>query len=504
MLEYDVIVIGAGVSGACTARELSRFKLKTAVLEKAPDLCAGASKGNSATVHSGHDAAYGTKKALYNVLGNKMYDRLCQELCVPFQRNGTYVFAVTDHDMDELARLKENADRNQVPGVRLLSYPELIRQSPGWSPKVKGALFAPTGGVVCPYSLVFALCANAAENGVDFYRNTEVCGIRKEGGRFFIHTGCGDFSSKYIFNCAGVYADDMNNFVSSRKIRIIPRKGSHIILDKKLAPYVDATLCQPPSVLPGGGHTKGMGLMPTDGGTVLLGCEAVDIGDKTDVSTTRQGLDEILSYFETNWRFLPQSRYFPEFPKNLIIGAFSSVRPHPDTDDFILGEAPDAPGFINIAGFESPGITAAPAVAKDLVRDSAERFGWEPNPGFNPIRKAEKPFREMTEEEMEEAIRQDPDYGKIVCRCEQVTRAEVLRAIRDPLGARTVNEVKMRTRAGMGRCQGGFCSPEIVSILVQELRIPMNQVTLCGAGSEILGKEACLEESQEEKEGSGA
>ncbi|HIT66012.1 MAG TPA: FAD-dependent oxidoreductase [Candidatus Merdisoma merdipullorum] len=420
---------------------------------------------------------------------------MCEELSVPFRRNGTYVFAVTELDMAEIRRLKKNADKNQVPGVRLLSHSELVRQSPGWSGQVQGALYAPTGGVVCPYSLVFALCENAAENGVDFYLDTAVTGIRKEEDRFFVSTGRGIFSSRWVFNCAGVYADDMNNFVSGKKFRIIPRKGSHVILDKKLGPYVDATLCQPPSVLPGGGHTKGMGLMPTDGGTVLLGCEAFDIEDKTDVSTTRRGLDEILNYFEENWSFLPQSRYFPFFPRELIIGAFSSVRPHPETDDFILGEAEDVPGFINMAGIESPGITAAPAIAEDLVSDAARRYHWQTNPGFHPVRKAVKPFREMTEEEMEEAIRQNPDYGRIVCRCEQVTKAEILRAIRGPLGARTVNAVKMRTRAGMGRCQGGFCSPEILSILSEELHIPLNRVTLCGAGSELLGPEAALEDS---------
>lgn len=497
-MNYDVIVIGSGISGACAARELTKYQLRIAVLEKGTDLCAGATKGNSATIHSGHDAAYGSLKAYYNVRGNAMYDTLCRELSVPFTRNGTIVFAANEADMAEVRRLKANADKNEVPGVQVLTREELMDLESYWGPEVRGGLYAPTGGMVCPYSLVYALCENAALNGVDFFLETQVTDIQKTPSGFSVQTTRGNFTASCIFNCAGTHADDINNFVSKQKIRIIPRKGSHIILDKKLFPYVHATWCQTPSILPDGGHTKGMGVMPTVDHTIILGCEARQVEDKDDNSTTREGLDDILDYFEENWRHLPISKYYPKFPRHMIIGAFAGIRPHPETDDFILGEPSDAPGFINMAGIESPGVTAAPAIAADLVSRAAQTYHWKENPDFNPIRQAKKPFREMNDAEREAAILENPDYGKLVCRCEQVTKAEIPDAIRGPLGARSVNGVKMRTRAGMGRCQGGFCSPEIVRILSQELQIPMTEVTLSGGKSNILTCETCMEVAEDE------
>ena len=492
-MTYDAVVIGSGISGASIARELSKYSLRTAVLEKSSDLCAGATRGNSATVHSGHDAAHGTLKAKYNVLGNAMYDVLCEELSVPFVRNGTILFAVSEEEMSEVRRLKENADQNSVPGVRILNREELEEIESGWGGEVIGGLYAPTGGMVCPYTLTFALCENAAENGVDFYRDTEVTGIERQGEGYLLHTSGGTFHAAYVFNCAGVHADEMNNFVSARTFRILPRKGEHIILDKKLAPYVKATWSQPPHDLPSGGHTKGMGLMPSVDGTVILGCDAHDVYSKEDMSTTDVGLKEILSYFEENWRHLPLHRVCPQFPRSMVIGAFGGLRPHPEGDDFIIGEVEDAPGFFNMAGIESPGLTAAPAIARDLTQQAAEKYGFPANEKFQPLRKRPKPFREMDQAEREAAIASDPDYGKLICRCEQVTRAEVLQAVRGPVGARSVNGVKMRTRAGMGRCQGGFCGPEVVRILSEELGIPLTAVLQSGTGSEVLCGAICEE-----------
>lgn len=493
-MNYDAIIIGSGISGSSLARELARYRLRTAVLEKGGDLCSGATRGNSATVHSGHDATFGTLKAKYNVLGNAMYDRLCAELSVPFRRNGTILFAASGAEWREAERLKKNADKNGVPGVRLLSREELEKLEGGWGEGVLGGLYAPTGGMVCPYTLAFALCENAAENGVDFYRGTEVTAIEKRPtGGFLLHTGGGDFTARYVFNCAGTHADEMNSFVSAHTFRIFPRKGEHIILDRKLAPYVRATWSQMPHDLPSGGHTKGMGLMPTVDGTILLGCDAHDVSDKDDMSTTSAGLEEVLGYFEENWHHLPISRACPQFPKHMVIGAFAGLRPHPEGDDFILGEAEDAPGFFNMAGIESPGVTAAPAIARDIAVQAAEKYGFPLNGGFQPLRRRPKPFREMDQEEREAAIAADPDYGRLICRCEQVTRAEVLQAIRGPVGARSVSGVKMRTRAGMGRCQGGFCGAEVVWMLSEELGIPMTAVRQGGEGSEVLCRPVCEE-----------
>jgi len=493
-MEFDVIIIGSGISGACAAREISRYRLRALVVEKGYDLCAGATRGNSATVHSGHDAEYGSLKALYNVRGNAMYDALCADLDVPFTRSGTVIFATNEAEMAEVRRLKENADRNGVPGCEVLTRDALNALEDGWGGDVVGALYAPTGGVVCPYTLAFALCENAAENGVAFRTDTEVRGIRRTDGGYRLTTSRGELTAACVFNCAGTHADEMNNFVSGHTLRIIPRKGEHILLDCKLAPYVQRVWSQTPSALPGGGHTKGMGVIPSVDRTVILGCDAHEVHDKDDTSTTAAGTGEILRYFERNWRHLPISRAIPEFPRSMVIGAFGGLRPHSDTDDFVLGQPADAPGFYNMAGIESPGLTAAPAIAEALVAQAAQSRGWVKNPGFNPLRRRPKPFREMTADERREAIARDPDYGRFVCRCEQVTLAEIKQAIRSPLGARTVNGVKMRTRAGMGRCQGGFCGPDVVRILSEELGIPMTEVTRCGGDSRILAGETCVEE----------
>ena len=497
MKTYDAIVIGSGITGSCTARELAKYDLKIAVLEKSYALCAGATRTNSATVHSGHDALNGSLKAYYNVRGNAMYDKLCADLDVKFNRNGTILFCLNDADMETAKRLKENADRNGVPNVQVLTREELNKLPDGeWGDDVVGAMYAPSGGMVCPYTLTFAICENAADNGVDFYLNTPVTDIKKvfkEDGRtvdgYVIKTSNKDeeeFFAKYVFNCAGVYADVMNNFVSEEKIEIRPRKGSHIILDKKLAPYVHSTWVQAPYDLPDGGHTKGMGIMPSVDGTIILGCEAVTMQDKDDTTSYADGRDHIINYCKEHWHSLPIAKYYPEFPQNMIITCIAGNRPHSTKDDFILGEPNDAPGFINEAGIESPGLTAGPAIALDLVTNAAEKYGFTKNDKFNPIRKAIRPFREMSDEEKAAAIAENPDYGQIICRCEQITKAEVLDAIRRPLGAKSVSGVKMRIRAGMGRCQGGFCSPEVVKILSEELGIPMTEVLNAGEGSEVL------------------
>ena len=492
-MNFDAIVIGSGISGACVARELSRYQLRAAVLEKGSDLCVGATRGNSATIHAGHDATYGTNKGYYNVRGNAMYPELCRQLSVPYHQNGYIIFACSDADMQEVRRLKANADLNGVPGVEVLDREGLLKLEDHFGDEVIGGLYAPTSGMVCPYNLSFALCENAAKNGVEFYLETEVLEIVREDEGYRLTTNRGDFTCRYIFNCAGTHADEMNNFVSSEHFRILPRKGEHIILDRKLYPYVNTTVSQTPFTLPSGGHTKGMGIMPSVDGTVILGCDAQDVTDKDDSSTTELGLNTILDYFRENWRHLPISKAYPVFPQHMVIGAFGGLRPHAEGNDFIIGEAAGAPGFFNMAGIESPGVTAAPAIALDLVKLAAERYGFAENPDFDPIRTAKKPFREMTAEEREAAIAKNPDYGQLICRCEQVTKAEILEAIRRPVGARSVNAVKMRTRAGMGRCQGGFCSPEVVRILSEELGIPMTEVTQSGGASRILCCETCQE-----------
>ncbi|NLL91088.1 MAG: NAD(P)/FAD-dependent oxidoreductase [Ruminococcaceae bacterium] len=489
---YDAIVIGSGVSGASVARELSRYKLKIAVLEKGDDVCSGTSKGNSAVVHSGYDARYGTNKAHYNVIGNAMYDNLCHELSVPFVRNGTITYALSEEEVEKLQELTENAKKNKVPGVKLLNRKELEEVGGDFGAEVCGGLWAPTGGVVCPYNLVIAMCENAAENGVEFFLNTEVNHIEKEAIGYSIKTNRGEFISKIVFNCAGTHADEMNNFVSSEKLKIIPRKGNYLILDRKLSGKVKNTIFQAPKKLPGGGHTKGMVMVPTVDGTIILGCDSTDVDDKDDVSTTREGIEAVYQYFSENWKNFPVSREIPEFPKKMIISSYAGLRAHSVTDDFIIGEVKDAEGFFNMAGIESPGLTAAPAIAAELVSEVSKKYIFEINPAFNPLRKIPKQFRDMNDEERIKALERDKNYGKIICRCEEVTKAEILQAINSIIPAKSVNAIKMRTRAGMGRCQGGYCGPEIVSIISEETGIPITEITLSGEDSFIVPYETCI------------
>jgi len=448
-------------------------------------------------VHGGFDPTPGSLKAIYNVKGNRMFDALCRELEVPFERSGTLILATSEADMKEVHRLHECGEQNGVP-TEVMDRPALLKRWPTMGEGAVGALFCPSGGIVCPYTLVIAMCENAARNGVEFFLHTEVTSITPIDGGWHIETRDGQtFDTRLVLNCAGTHADQLNNMVSSDKFKIIPRFGAHLIMDREYIKWVDTTITQTPAELPSGGHTKGMGIMPSADGTVILGCDAEDYTDPDDVATTARSIDRIVSYFKTFWKYLPISAAYPEFPVEGVINAYGGLRPHPDRDDYIIGEAPDAPGFINAAGIESPGLTAGPAIGEHLADLAVEKLSAQKNEHYLPGREVLKPFREMNEEERKEAIRRNPDYAKIVCRCEQVTEAEIRDAIRRPVGARSVNAVKMRTRAGMGRCQGGFCQSRVVEILCEELHLTPLEVTQSGGDSHILLGECCSHRFEE-------
>lgn len=494
---WDVVIIGAGVCGAAAARSLSRYRLRVAVLEKGSDVCAGASRGNSAMVHGGFDPEPGSLKALYNVKGNQMFDSLCQELAVPFERSGTLILATSDADMQEVYRLHERGNQNGVL-TEVLDRTALLKRWPTMGEGAVGALFCPSGGIVCPYTLVIAMCENAARNGVEFFLNANVTSVSAMKEGWHLETQDGQvFDTKLVLNCAGTHADQLNNMVSTDHFKIIPRFGGHLIMDREYIKWVDTTITQTPTELPTGGHTKGMGIMPSVDGTVILGCDAEDYVDPDDVATTARSIDRIVDYFKTFWQYLPISAVYPRFPVEGIINAYGGLRPHPDRDDYIIGEAPGAPGFINAAGIESPGLTAGPAIGEHLADLVVEKLSPLKNEHYLPGREVLKPFREMSESERKDAISRNPDYAKIVCRCEQVTEAEIRDAIRRPVGARSVSAVKMRTRAGMGRCQGGFCQSRVVEILCEELHLSPLEVTQSGGSSYILLGESCSHRFEE-------
>ena len=494
---WDAVVIGAGISGCSVARELARYELKVLVLEKGNDLCAGTTRGNSATVHAGYDPEPGSNKAIYNVRGNRMYPELCAELQVPFMKNGMIIFATNEEQMEEVHRLKAMGDRNDVT-TEVCDRARILEIEPDMGEGVIGGLWVPDSGMVCPYNLVFALAENAARNGAEFKTAEGAESVEKCDEGWLVRTAKGEYKTRYVFNCAGTYADKFNNMVSEDKFHIIPREGQHIILDRDLAKYTKTTICQTPEKLPTGGHTKGMGLMPSVDGTIILGCNADDVEDPDFSDNTREGLDKIINYFEEKWKYMPISKHVPKFPKDAVITAYGGSRAHPDRDDFVLGEPKDAPCFINLGGIESPGVTAAPAIAIDMVKILVDREHPAPKADWKPGREIKRPFREMTMEEKREAIEKDPDYAKIVCRCEQITEAEIRDAIRRPVGARSIGAVKMRTRAGMGRCQGGFCSTRVLEILCEELGKTPLEITQSGGNSRILVGKACIENGGDE------
>ncbi len=487
---WDAIIIGAGISGCSVARELARYQLKVLVLEKGHDVCAGTTKGNSATVHAGYDPNPGSNKAIYNVRGSRMYPELCRELQVPYLKNGLVMIALDEEQMEEVRKLHEMGQRNGVR-TEVCDRARILEIEPDMGEGVIGGLWVPDSGMVCPYNLVMALAENSARNGVEFRTSTQALSVERDGGEWLVSTPDETFRTKYVFNCAGTHADKFNNMVSADVFHIIPREGQHLIMDRDFAPYVKTTIYPTPELLPGGGHTKGMGLMPSVDGTLILGCNADDVDDPDFSANTREGIDKILDFFEERWKYMPISKHVPKFPRDAVITAYGGSRAHPDRDDFILGEPKDAPNFINLAGIESPGVTAAPAIAIDMVKILVDRERPALKQDYKPGREIKKPFRTMTAEERREAIKADPDYARIVCRCEQVTEAEIRDAIRRPVGARSVSAVKMRTRAGMGRCQGGFCSPRVLEILCEELGLDPLEVTQSGGRSNILVGRAC-------------
>lgn len=483
-MNYDVAIIGAGVTGSALARELSRYDLKIVVIEKENDVSCGTSKANTAIVHAGHDAENGSLKAKFNILGNAMYDKLCEELSVSMRRNSTLVVAFSEEQLPDLEAMLQKGIANGCEGLRIIGKEELHRLSPCLSDSACGALVAPSGGIVSPYDLVIAMGENAVQNGAEFRLATKVETLEKREDLWHIVTNKGDIDARVVVNCAGVYADEINNQVSADKYHITPRRGEYIILDKRNADKFDASICPLPSKM-ATGHTKGIWIAPTVSGTILLGPTAEDVESKDATENTAFGFNKIMTAIKAMW---------PTVPTGDFISTYAGLRAHSDRGDFILGEAPDAENFFNCGGIESPGLTAAPAIGVFLAEQVAEKLHAEKKENFDPIRHVNKPFRYMTDEERTAAIARDPDYAKIVCRCEMVTEAEVRESIRRPLGARDMDGVKRRTRAGMGRCQSGFCSTRVIQILSEELGIAPEEVTKFGGNSLMMMGDAIGEE----------
>ncbi len=470
---YDVMIIGAGVSGSSSARELSRYQAKVCVLEKEEDVCCGTSKANSAIVHAGYDAANGSLMAKLNVEGNQMMEALSKELDFSFSRCGSLVVCLDEENLPNLWALYERGVKNGVKDMRvILDKDEIHEMEPNLSDEVVGVLYAPTAGIVCPFGMNIAMAENANTNGVEFCFNTEVQDIKKIEGGWELVTNNGTFQTRYVVNAAGVYADKFHNMVSEKKIHITPRRGDYCLLDKSAGKHVSKTIFALPSK-----YGKGVLVSPTIHGNLLVGPTAIDIEDKEGTATTRAGLDELISKAGMNVKNLPMRQ---------VITSFAGLRAHEDGHEFIIGEVEGAPGFIDCAGIESPGLTSAPAIGKMVAEILRDKMDLAPNPDFVGTRKGILNPETLSIEERNALIREKPAYGNIICRCEMVTEGEILDAIHRPLGARSLDGVKRRTRAGMGRCQSGFCSPRTMEILARECGMSMLDITKSGGGSKLL------------------
>ena len=470
---YDVLILGAGVTGCAVARWLSAYQARVCVADRASDVCEGTSKANSAIIHAGFDAAHGSKMAEYNVRGSKMLPELAAQLDFPFRRSGSLVVCLDEAALPRLQALYENGVKNGVEGLELLNAAQLREKEPNLSPNAVAALWAPTGGIVCPFRFTIALAENAAVNGVEFRLNTAVTAVRPApDGTWLADTDKGTLSARVIVNAAGVYADTFHNMVSSRKIHITPRKGEYVLLDKTTGGLVNSTIFQLPDAM-----GKGVLVTPTVHGNTLVGPTALNLEDREDTSTTAAGYADLAG---------KAARTVPNLPLRQTITGFSGLRAHEDGHEFILGEVPDAPGFFDCAGIESPGLSSAPAIGEDTARWIAEKLGLAKKPDFIATRTDVPDLRAMPAEQRAALIRQNPAYGQIICRCEGISEGEIIDAIHRPLGAATLDGVKRRVRAGMGRCQGGFCSPRVMEILARELGIDRQQVTKRGGDSRYL------------------
>ncbi|MBE6950474.1 MAG: NAD(P)/FAD-dependent oxidoreductase [Ruminococcaceae bacterium] len=466
----DIIIIGAGVSGCAIARELSRKKASILVVEREEDVCCGTSKANSAIVHAGYDAKHGSLMAKLNVLGSEMMPGLSRELDFHYRQNGSLVVMLDENDRPNLIKLYENGVKNGVRDLRIIERDELVAMEPNISDDAVAALYAPTGGIVCPFGLTYALAENAASNGAEFRFDSEVTGIERIDGGWRVKTVKGDLEAKVVVNAAGVYSGKLHNMVSDEPMTIIPRRGDYFLLDRTTGGFVERTIFQLP-----GKYGKGVLVAPTVHGNTIVGPTAIDVDDPDATATTQAGLDDIRA---------KSGRAVKNLPLRQTITSFAGLRAHEPRHEFFIGEI--APGFVDCAAIESPGLSSAPAIGVMVADIVTGILGLEADPTFDGTRKGILNPQELGIEEYNALIRENPAYGTVICRCETVTEGEIIDAIRRVPGAKSVDGVKRRTRAGMGRCQGGFCSPRVLEILSRELGIPMGEITKAGGNSRLI------------------
>lgn len=477
---YDVAVIGAGVTGCAIARELSKYQLDVVVIEKAYDVCEGTSKANSGIVHAGFDAEPGSLKAKLNVEGARRMKALSEELDFHYENNGSLVLMFEEEDRPSLQALYEKGLANGVTDLQILTPEQVRAKEPNITDKLAGALYAPTAGIVCPFGLTIALAENAHDNGVTFEFGQEVFKIEKEelSNLFTIWTTDHKYEARIVINAAGVYADAVHELMTGEipeELKIVARRGQYMLMDKTEGHLVKSTIFQLPTKM-----GKGILVTPTVHGNLLVGPTAEDIEDKEGTNTTSDGLEGVIE---------KGSMSVPALSPRKVITSFSGLRAHSMGNDFYIRNCNEMPGFIDVAGIESPGLSCAPVIGEYVVELVQQNLKMNPNPGFKPNRKGVPNMALASKEEREALIAEDPAYAKVICRCELVTEGEIVNAIRRSLGAKTLDGIKRRTRAGMGRCQAGFCSPKTVEILARELGVPVGEITKFGGESYFLDGE---------------
>ena len=472
-MEYDVIIIGCGVTGAAAAYMLSKYRLNVAVLEAENDVAIGTSKANSAIIHAGYDPVPGTLMARLNVEGNKLVGEISKQLHVPISHCGSLVIAFSDSELEHLKKLYDRGIKNGVPELYLLDREETLKEEPNLSEEVCGSLYAKTASVISPWDLTLAMAEVAVKNGTDLFLNTKVNAITKEDGIFTVTAESGNtFKGKYIVNAAGVYSDVVHEMIGEKEFTVNPTKGEYCLLDKSEGTRVKHVIFQCPNEL-----GKGVLVGPTVHGNLIVGPNAEPGTGRDDKANTSKALDFVK---KTALRSVP-SISFRENIRN-----FAGVRANTEFDEFLIGESKTVKGFLNLAGIKSPGLTASPAIGK-YACELLETMGLElvEKDDFDNTREVIR-FKELSAEEKNDLIKKDPRYGRVICRCETVTEGEIVASLHEVIPARSIAGVKRRCNAGMGRCQGGFCSPRVAAIIARELGIDETEILEDRAESYVL------------------
>ena len=468
---YDVVIIGCGVIGAACAYELSKYELSVCVLEKSNDVANGTTKANSAIVHAGYDPKPGSNMARLNVAGNRMMGELCEKLDVPFKRIGSHVLAFSEGDMAALKNLYDRGIKNGVPGLKLLSAEEVRKMEPQLAENVAGSLWAPSAAIVSPWELTLAMMEVAVRNGTELRLESPVCAITKEQEHFCVKTDKDTMETRFLINAAGVHCGEVAELIADKEFSIQPNRGEYYLLDKCEGAKVHSVIFQCPNE-----NGKGVLVAPTVHGNLIVGPNAVNVTDTDNTKNTAEGLDFVLA---------TATKSVPTLSFRDNIRNFAGIRANHTSDDFFIGESKTVPGLFHLAGIKSPGLSSAPAIALEAVAYLAEMLPLRKKDHYCDERHVIR-FKSLSPEEKNAVIAKDPRYGRVICRCETVTEGEIVAAIHSPVPPTTVNGVKRRVGAGMGRCQGGFCGPRVQEILAREWGVSMDEILLDGPGSYIL------------------